>query len=57
MSPNQQYHTDSLMRFQMSLLCLGVALEQAMPAGSKQSAVVAVVEAERLRSLMESHAR
>ena len=54
MFPSQQYNSTSLMRFQMSILCLGAALDQAAPVGSKEIAVGALVEAERLRSLIES---
>jgi len=43
------------MRFQMSILCLGAALEKAAPVGSKEIAVDALTEAERLRALIESN--
>ena len=57
MHPNPQYNAASLMRFQMSLLRLGAALEQAAPIGSTEVAIGAFVEAESLRNLIESHER
>jgi hypothetical protein len=57
MHPNQQYNDVSLMGFQMSVLRLGAALEQAAPVGSQELATVALVEAERLKDLIESHER
>ena len=55
MFPNPLYTSTSLMRFQMSILCLGAALEKAAPVGSKEIAVDALTEAERLRALIESN--
>ena len=57
MHPNQQYNDVSLMGFQMSVLRLGAALEQAAPIGAKDVATGALVEAERLKDLIESHER
>jgi hypothetical protein len=57
MHPNQPYSAASLMSFQMSVLRLGVALEQAAPIGSPEMATGAMAEAERLRNLIESHER
>ena len=55
MHPNQPYNPVSLMSFQMSVLRLGVALEQAAPIGSQEVATGALIDAERLRDLIESH--
>jgi hypothetical protein len=52
-----QYDTASLMGFQMSILCLGVALEQATPLGSNEVNIETQAEAERLRNLIESNRR
>jgi hypothetical protein len=49
----QHYDMKSLMGFQMSILCLGVALEQAAPVGSKEVAIKTLAEAERLKNLIE----
>ena len=57
MLQNEQYNTTSLMGFQMSILCLGVALEQAAPVGSKEVALETLAEAERLKNLIESNRR
>ncbi len=57
MHPDQQYNDVSLMGFQMSVLRLGAALEQAAPVGSPELAAGALVEAERLKDLIESHER
>ena len=57
MHPNQPYNPVSLMGFQMSVLRLGAALEQAAPIGSPELAAGALVEAERLRDLIESYER
>jgi len=54
MLQNGQYNPKSLMGFQMSILCLGVALEQATPVGSKGVALETLAEAERLKTLIES---
>ena len=59
MHPNQQYNEVSLMGFQTSVLRLGAALEQAAPIGSQDvaNATGTLVEAERLKDLIESHER
>ena len=57
MLANQQYTATSLMQFQVSLLCLGAALEQAAPVGSKNISAGALLEAERLKELVEAHDR
>ena len=57
MHPNQQYDDVSLMGFQMSVLRLGAALELAAPIGSQEVATGTLVEAERLKDLIESHER
>ena len=57
MFQDQQYNMASLMGFQMSILCLGVALEQATPLGSNEVSVETQAEAERLRNLIESNRR
>ena len=57
MHSNQPYNAVSLMDFQMSVLRLGAALEQATPVGSQEVAIGALVEAERLKDLIESHER
>ena len=54
MPVNQEYTPASLMRFQVSLLCLGVALEKATPAGLNEISADALVEAERLSNLIEA---
>ncbi len=57
MHPDQQYNDVSLMGFQMSVLRLGAALELAAPIGSQEVATGTLVEAERLKDLIESHER
>jgi len=57
MHSDQQYDPVSLMGFQMSVLHLGAALEQAAPVGSPELAAGALVEADRLRDLIEAHER
>ena len=57
MLQNGQYNPKSLMGFQMSILCLGVALEQAAPVGSKEVALETLAEAEMLKTLIESKTR
>ena len=54
MHPKQEYNDMSLMGFQMSVLRLGAALEQAAPVGAQEFATVALVEAEHLKDLIES---
>jgi len=56
MHPNQRYSVVSLMGFQMSVLRLA-ALELAAPVGSQEVATGVLVEAERLRDLIESPER
>jgi len=57
MLQNHQYNPASLMSFQMSILCLGAALEEAAPVGSKAIASETLAEAERLKTLIESNQR
>ena len=57
MLQNHQYNSASLMSFQMSILCLGAALEEAAPVGSKAIASETLAEAERLKTLIESNQR
>jgi len=57
MFQNEQYSTTSLMGFQMSILCLGVALEQTAPVGSRGVAIETQAEADRLKILIESNRR
>ena len=45
------------MRFQVSLLCLGAALAQSAPAASEELSKGALVEAERLKTLLETYGR
>ena len=54
MFANQLYDQMSLMRFQVSILSLGVALEQAVPIGVGESSSPALVEVDRLKNLMEA---
>jgi len=51
---NQPYDPMSLMRFQVSILSLGAALEQSAPIGSHEISSDALAEAERLKNLIES---
>ena len=53
MLANQPYHPISIMRFELSLLSLGAALDQSAPIGCHDISTVALVEAERLKSLIE----
>ena len=48
-----QYDMTSLMGFQMSILCLGVALERAAPVGSSEVAIKTRAAAARLKNLIE----
>jgi hypothetical protein len=43
------------MRFQVSMLNLGAALERSAPIGSKEVAEGSVAEAEQLQRLIETH--
>jgi hypothetical protein len=51
---NQKYSPTSLVGFQASLLCLGIALESAVSPGKCEQALV---EAEKLRHLFETTGR
>ena len=51
------YNPTSLMRFQVSMLNLCVALERSVPIGSKDVAAGTSVEAAQLENLIESHDR
>ena len=53
MLANELYHPLSLMRFELSLLSLGAALDQSAPIGCGEMSAGALVEAERLKSLIE----
>jgi len=57
MLANQQYTATSLMQFQLSLLCLGAALEEAAPVGSKNISAGIRLEAERLKEVAEARDR
>jgi hypothetical protein len=52
-----QYDMAALMGFQMSILCLGVALEQAAHVDSTAVVTKTLAEAERLKVLIESNQR
>jgi len=54
---NQPYHPLSIMRFELSLLSLGAALDQSAPKGCGETSAGALVEAEQLKSLIESKDR
>jgi hypothetical protein len=45
------------MRFQVSILCLEAALAQSAPTGSEELSTGALVEAERLKTLIEAYDR
>lgn len=53
---NEQYNTRSLLGFQMSMLYLGAALDEAAPSASEAAAVAALARVERLKNLIESSA-
>jgi hypothetical protein len=57
MLANQQYTSTSIMRFQVSILCLEAALAQSAPTGSEELSTGALVEAERLKTLIEAYDR
>jgi hypothetical protein len=54
MLANQPYHPITIMRFELSLLSLGAALERSASKGCGETSAGALVEAERIKSLIES---
>lgn len=57
MTPTQPYDSMSLMRFQMSLLSLGAALDRQSPAGPSEAPSGALSEAEQLKDMVERRTR
>jgi len=57
MLANQPYHPSAIMRFELSLLRLGAALEPSAPHGCGETPASAMDEAEQLESLIEPRDR
>ena len=57
MLANQPYHPSAIMRFELSLLRLGAALEPSSANGCGKTSVGALDEAEQLESLIEPRDR
>jgi len=53
MLANQPYYPISIMRFELSLLSLGAALDQSGPQGDAEISARALIEAEQLTNLIE----
>ena len=57
MIANQPYDPISLLRFNLSLLSLGAALDVPAPLGAKEVSMGALFEAEQLQDRMARHGR
>ena len=57
MLANQPYHPSAIMRFELSLLRLGAALETSASDGCGETSAGALDEAEQLNSLIEQRDR